>query len=394
MILQTVRGMGRVRPIATIVISLALALGVGATAVASASASSKPRATSALTPAQITSLKAAVAAAERPSTWAAPGPALKAKGLKGKSIFLLNEGVSEFNSEFTTGVQAAARAVGMPVLLGNSLDVATQSQDIEEAVSEHVSAIVLNAEDPRSVASALIKAKAAGIIVVSAFNGDPGLPTAVQKADGVYGNVSYCYSCSGALIAEYEVLKTQGHVVAGIQQMQGLPSSDRTVNGFVTVIKKYCPKTCSEAYADIPINGERTQPIESAATAAVDNPSINVLLPVYDFMIEYELPIVQSGHASSRIDIDSQNADLAPMQELASKTAVRLEVGNPTVWDGWGAVDQALRGLLHMAPVSNEKVPLRLFDRTNVGALNLKAAPGTWYGPSNYQASYRTLWGV
>ena len=108
----------------------------------------------------------------------------------------------------------------MPVLLGNSLDVATQSQDIEEAISEHVSAIVLNAEDPRSVASALIKAKAAGIIVVSVFNGDPGLPTAVQKADGVYGNVSYCYSCSGALIAEYEILKTQGHVVAGIQQMQ------------------------------------------------------------------------------------------------------------------------------------------------------------------------------
>ena len=41
MILQTVRGMGRVRPIVTIVISLALALSVGATAVASASASSK-----------------------------------------------------------------------------------------------------------------------------------------------------------------------------------------------------------------------------------------------------------------------------------------------------------------------------------------------------------------
>jgi hypothetical protein len=127
----------------------------------------------------------------------------------------------------------------------------------------------------------------------------------------------------------------------------------------------------------------------------VANPSVNTIVPVFDFLVEDDQPIIQSAHANARIIIGTQNADLAPMQQLAAgNTAVKVEVGDPTSWEGWGEVDQALRGILGMKPAANENVPTRLFEPSNIKQVNLSANQATWYGNAKFSADYETLWGV
>lgn len=352
-----------------------------------------------LTGPQVKALKRALSATEGASRFVAPGPALpaaKVRALKGDSIMFLGVGENTFNTEYLTGVQQAAKALGMHVIYDNALTAATQVHDIESAIAENAKAVVLECIVPTSVSSALTKAKAAGVTVVVGCTGDPRLPTAKLKALGVFGEVTYSYTHSGKLVGEYDVLKTDGKVHALVQWFKGLGASDDTVAGFKSVLEKYCPKTCSATYTDIPLTSSgETSTLQSSATAAVANPSTNVFFPVYDFMVTYDEPIITSARANSRIILATQNADLAPMQEIsAGNTAVKAEVGDPTTWEGWASVDQALRGILRMAPVANEHVPTRLFDTANIKHVNLKAPLTTWYGPANYRADYERLWGV
>jgi hypothetical protein len=80
------------------------------------------------------------------------------------------------------------------------------------------------------------------------------------------------------------------------------------------------------------------------------------------------------------------------MQAIAAGEQV-IDVGNPTVWDGWGAIDAALRAILG-TDVPVEAAPSRLFDSENIKSIDLKADPGTWYGSTDYRLEFKKLWGV
>lgn len=348
--------------------------------------------------AQVKKLKKDLKKAQRPSKFVAPGPKLsssKVKALSGSSVMFLGVGQNTFNTELLTGVKQAAQAVGMSVIYDNSETATSQVQDIDTAVSENAKAVILECIIPTSVSSALSKAKAAGVTVVDACTGDPRLPTSKVSNLGVFGYVTYSYTKAGKIIGEFDVLKTKGHVDAIVQYFKGLGASTDTVTGFKHALHKFCPKTCSASFTDIPLSSSTTSAISSSASAAVANPSINVFFPVYDFMVNDDEPIITSAHANTKITLGTQNADLAPMQQLAAgNTAVKAEVGDPTTWEGWASMDQALRGMTGMKPVKNEHVPTRLFDTANIKSVTLKASMTTWYGKVNYRTDYERLWGV
>jgi len=364
-----------------------------------ASAGATTKSGGGLTTAQRAALNQALTAATKPSVWTAPGPKLSStavKGLRGDSIFFMGYGINDFTTELWGGVRAAATAAGLHAIYGNDLTATGEVADIELAMTEHAKAVILECIQPSTVSSALTKAKKAGVIVVELCNSGAQLPTALEKSQGIYANDTYCYSCAGALMGDYAVLHTNGHVDAFIQEFQNTISSDLSISGFRSVLKEYCRSACTTSATDIPFTAStETQVIESSASAAVLNPAINTFVPVFDFVAGEDVPVIASAHATSRISMLTQNADLAEMQELASgTTSIQMEVGDPTSWTGWGAVDQALRGMLGMPPVANENLPIRVFDSSNIRTVNLKADPGTWYGPSKYQADYRALWGL
>jgi ribose transport system substrate-binding protein len=349
-----------------------------------------------LSAAQIAQIKADLASAAAIPTWKAGGPAFSAKNLAGKSVFLLAAPTNQFSQSFISGVKAAAHAVGMSFSSGGSADeISTQNvQDIDNAVTAKASVIIIEALDPATLSSAMVKAKAAGIPVIETFIGDPQIPPASEQSIGVYADATYCYSCTGKLSAEYEILRRDGKVDSVVQQFPGSPPSDATALGWKEGIDEFCPKTCTISYDNLTFGAQTTQQIQSGGQVAAQNPKVNALFPVYDYQMGFILPELGAANAANRIDLLSENADLAQMQEMASGTAVKVDVGNPVSWDGWGAMDEALRALEKLPPSANEQLPVRLFDTANVGTINLKADPGSWYGAPNYVHDYEQLWGV
>jgi ribose transport system substrate-binding protein len=267
-------------------------------------------------------------------------------------------------------------------------------QDVENAVTAHASVIILLAIVPSTIATGLQKAKAAGIPVIETFIGNPQLPSAADKALGVYADATYDYSRTGELAAEWEITQTGGKIKSVVQQFPGQPPSDATAKGWIDTLNKYCASTCTSSNDNLTVGAQTVQQIQSGAQVAAQDSSVNAIFPVYDYQMGYMLPLLTAASASGRVNLLSENADLAQMQEMLQGTPVKVDVGNPVEWDGWAAVDEALRALKGLAPVADEQLPVRLFSVDNIKSIDLSANPSAWFGASDYQADYEKLWGV
>lgn len=370
--------------------------GSSSTGPSGASASAVASGSTSVSAESLSAIQADLKAAEAVPSWKAGGPAFSAKGLAGKSVFLLGTPTNQFATSFIAGVTGAAKAVGMSVTVqGSANNVPSQEvQEIENAVNAHASVIILMANVPSSISTGLAKAKAAGIPVIETFIGNPQLPSAADKALGVYADATYDYSRTGQLAAEWEIVQTGGKVNSVVQQFPGQPPSDATAAGWTGTLTKYCPSTCSSKMDNLTFGAQTVQQIQSGAQVAAQNSAVNAIFPVYDYQMAYMLPELSAASAQQRINLLSENADLAQMQEMMQGTPVKVDVGNPVEWDGWASMDEALRALKGLPPVEDEQLPVRLFSVDNIKSVDLSADPSAWFGSAGYQAQYKKLWGV
>jgi ribose transport system substrate-binding protein len=340
-------------------------------------------------------LQAKLDAAKAPVSFKDPGPALDATKVAGKSIFfLVNSTQLPFVQSLIDGVKEAGKAAGLKVTVGDGKNQATeQLRLLQQAVSTKPAAIIVFGLSAKQLAGGLKAAKSAGIPVIETVVGDPSMPTAQEQADyGIVSNPTYCYSCAAALIADYAMVNLNGKVNALMTLDPGAASSLAQKSGFANEFAKYCP-ACTVKYVNTP-TADSFRSTGSAAQAAVQGQKVNFIFPQYDGYIEAVLPALKSGNAEKRIMIGSYNADLAQVTEMKAGTPVKIDVGSPVPWLAWGFVDEALRSMTGTAPAADENLPIRVFDTTNVDSLDLKADPGTWYGPTDYRASYLKLWGL
>jgi ABC-type sugar transport system substrate-binding protein len=349
-----------------------------------------------LTAAQTTELTDLLKTAEGPAPWVAPGPAVDVKSLAGKKIFALIDLQSvPFQSTLANALKDAAAAAGVQITVGDGGFVATHDiQLLQNAVHDKYDAIVLGEAVPATVAPALREAKAAGIPVISLLFGDPGaVITPENTALSVVGDSTYCYTCSGAIAADEAILKTGGKVNAVVITESGTQLATDIQNGFVGELKKYCPDTCKYKIDEVQASNV-AQAVTSAAQVAAQDSAVNVIFPGVDFMVAYVTPVLKAANADKRIAVMSTNADLAPMQTMASGGSVKANVGNPIGWDAWGAMDQAYRAMAKMPPAPDEKLPLRIFTPNNISTIDLSKNADTWYGAVDYRAEYKKLWGL
>jgi hypothetical protein len=93
------------------------------------------------------------------------------------------------------------------------------------------------------------------------------------------------------------------------------------------------------------------------------------------------------------VKLVSQNASQADIEAIAKGDDPEVaNVGGPNEWLGWGTVDQIARLAVKKPVVPTEGVPNRTFDRSNIGSIDV-AKKNTWYGPLDFRAFYRKLWG-
>jgi ribose transport system substrate-binding protein len=318
----------------------------------------------------------------------APGPKLDASKLAGKKILVVdNDQVAQELVTINQGVSQAAAAAGLKVSFFNGQDtVSTDQQGIQQGINQKVGAIVLDGVDPALVSSAVKSAKAAGIPIVAATLG-----TTADNPD-VFGLSSPDYVLAGQLMADAALVANNGgSITADVVQFTN-PTVPEAMKGIKSVFAK-CGSTCQISKSTTIEPQDWPTKVPPAVVAMVKaNPDVNTVFGVIDdTMGNFAATGVKEADATNVKVIAGQGSGPAPLATVQQGGAYYADPGQSADWTGWGAVDQAMRGMLGMK-AGHDVTPMRYLDATTLKGINVKDSSAI-YGDA-YVSGFKTLWGV
>jgi ribose transport system substrate-binding protein len=335
--------------------------------------------------------KAAEAALSSPSQW--EGPTTGPKPVPGKRLAivtcaLLTEGC---NRPARAATEAAKKIGWIPTVFDGQGDTGKQLAAINAAVDGKYDAIVIILIDPSQVSEGIKRALAAHIPMVTL--GQP-FYTKERKALSEIPDISHDWLKTGELIGDYMIWKSDGKVDAlllnnpettVVQYGQFAGTKSKLTN------PKDCPD-CKVTVEDFTIAQINSQPAQLAAAAVQRDPKINWVW-CYDFcMANVATDLIARGlqdHISGAgFDCNAQNLGL-----IKDGRVQRVCIADPRDWEAWATVDTANR-LMHGQPFVDQKIPVRLFDKSNIADLTPTDLKEGWQGGIDYKAHYEKLWGV
>ena len=323
-------------------------------------------------------------------TFTPTGPPVDAAKLKGKTILIvMHDTVADALVGIQHGIQQAGAAVGLHVESDNGQGtVSTIVQDVQQGITQHVAAIILEGVDPALIPTSVSAAIAAKIPVITATD---GLRTGSSADKGIFSMVSGDYTELGRVDADTALVDSAGKPIYAVVENFDNPVSRAAIVGINEVFS-----TCSYCHIVATQTIEPTSwPTKIPGTTASliqAHPNVNVVFPVVDTMALFATAGVNQAGASGRVKIISQDGSSEGTLGLVQKgTAFVADPGVSEAWEGWQVVDEVLRALSGMSP-GNPVVPFRYLDNQNLAGMNLKNL-GSVYGTS-YVAGFKRLWGV
>ncbi len=348
--------------------------------------------------ATLTGLKAKIATAETAPVWTAPGPAVSASVLKGKSLLVMpiNSEIDACNTQ-AQDFKALGAQLGAHVTYFSDAGVPTQwVTGIEDAVSAHDAAIaMLCGIIPGAVAPQLAAATKAGIKIVDGnyneTNNYAGLDgeTAVNTAQSVANDVDYA-------ITQLDGKPLHAIVVSSTSVIQG-PDAMAAAS---SAVKAACPKVCTvDEDINIPVQDWTTSTAQSdMSSALLAHPNANAVIVAFDGIVPGVLPAIESAHRTG-LKIYTWGGSRS-IEELMLKpnSYIAADPGPDEDWDAYEAMDQVIRllGGHPAASVNAEVDPDRFWVPSNVSQF---FGPGDTYGNEGYGGNafingFRKLWGL
>lgn len=316
------------------------------------------------------------------------GPAIDAKSLKGKSIWYIPLGASIPVLEIeANAIKAATAKLGMSYnTCDGKLQPAQWAACITQAVNASAAGIITDSIDPATVSNAVTLAKTHKIPLLLGNEADVGTP--LLQGMSIGGDAQ-----DQAPLMDWIIADSNGKAHILTSTVQG----DKATQAEVTTSLAELHKNCS-ACVQYNINSTpETLPSvgTGASSALLQHPDITYGFPEFDFFEPLFARGVQtSGH---KIKIVSTNDVLSSLMEIKNGTGQVADSGANRNYLGWAAVDRMLRMILHKPEPTSITVPVRLFDKQNIGSITLTAAAGAngdWWGPTTYQQDFPKLWGV
>lgn len=341
-------------------------------------------------------VSAALKKFEAPLTsYSLPAASLKdVGGLKGKTIYYIP--VANVVPEFTitaASLKQATAAVGahLQVCSDPTGTPSAWSACANQAVSEHVAAIVLDAAPWQVLANELGKAQAQGIKVVIA---DQQPSTSFSAR----GKNAFMLGVSGTMqtaVADWVISDSGGKGQVLIIENTDGPSPPWFIKAFaLPEFKQHAPNL---KYTIQTISTANQQQLASDVSSdLVKNSDIGYIYTEFDQFLPNTLQGVQSAGATERVKGVSTTALLAGLQALKEKNFSYADAGQDYPYTAWAIADETYRLILGQPSVT-ENIPMRLFTRDNVSTVSLTTAAqddGSWYGPTNYPSLFEKLWGV
>jgi ABC-type sugar transport system substrate-binding protein len=330
------------------------------------------------------------------------GPSFDATKAKGKTVWWIsNLGSNSFTPLIYNPFKEAMNAAGVNVKFFDGQGSAQEEiHGMLNAIAAKADLIVDQDYPVAQTQAGFDAAKKAGIPVLEWANNDEG---AGPSKNGGVAEVTYSYKNAGVLMADaVMVLSNGGPVNAIFINSSDVEPAGIVGQGFTEELAKYCPEACTVTTKDVVIADWSTKLAVVASTAVAD-PSVNWVVPAFDPETAFVSPAILQAGAASRVHVCAYNATKGNVDRLKqSGDPLTCDVGSPLGWSGYAIADDALRLLSGVTPIcpapppcgAGEKIPLRIFDRTNIQQYDLNASDATWYGPTDYKASYKTLWGL
>ncbi len=334
-------------------------------------------------------------AGTEPNVW--KGPATSPAPKAGTKLTIIPEQMaSTGSSRPAEAVEAQARKLGwVPKISDGQGKPEVQLNALNTAVDEKVDAVLLIFVDTTRVQSAIQRALAAGIKVVTLGS--------LKNTPDTVPDVSFDWLRSGESIAQYAVWKSGGDL--GMLQMRNTDLYI-TVNGQYKGSQEYleqpgnCPsceivtKDWSLATFEDPTIGPAAQ---SVATL-LSRPSLNWVSCFDSCLFRVSNGLNRSGFAEkvsgAGFDCNPENLDI-----IRSGGSQKVCFADPREWLAFAAIDNINRMTNGQEPFDyTPAIPVALFDRDSLESLppeqSRELETEGWQGNYDFRAQFEKLWGI
>ena len=328
-----------------------------------------------------------------PVSWTDPGPKFDATKAKGKRVWWIsNLGSNSFTPLIYNPFKEAMTAAGAEVTFFDGQGQASEEiRGMQQAIAAKADLIVDQDYPVAQTRAGFDAARQANIPVLEWANNDEGKG---PSPGGGVGEVTYCYSCAGKLMAHAAIALSDGKVNAVFINSSDVEPAGIVMQGVQEEFQKYCPDTCKLTTKDVLIADWSTKLAVTTSTAIAD-PKVNWIMPAFDPETAFTNPAILQAGAANRVKVCAYNATKGNVDRLKqSGDPLTCDVGSPLGWSGYAIADGALRILAGEKPLKGEGIPLRTFDRTNIQSVDLNASDATWYGTTDYKTQYKKLWSL
>lgn len=256
-------------------------------------------------------------------------------------------------------------------------------QGIQHGINQKYDLIDLFAPDLLSLIPQAQQARDAGIPIVASHDG--GFD---QKRPDAFLSVPVDYQRAGELEAMWAITKTDGKANVLVITAHDSFSMEATVKGVKSTFEKCAD--CKVEYVNVAVGdwSSRIQPLVQAAL--LRNPELNFIIPVYDDMARYVVSAVDLTQSSDRVKIATFNGTPAVL-DLVRQGKVDMNIGENLDWIGHAVIDAEMRIICGLPHVADPKIPLFIFDQSNVESAGVPAKPSAGMGDA-YVEGYKKLW--
>lgn len=321
-----------------------------------------------------------------------PGPAFDArKAAAGKTLLSIPASSSiPFVQTIESGMKQISGQVGMKFIDWPNQGKPVQwVQGMDQAIDRKASVINLLAGiNPSALGPQIAQAKKAGTPVIASHLYDVNQP-ATNGAD----SVSIYYEQAGRLLADWVIAQTGGKADVLAVTINEVVSTKPMMTGINDEFAKHCGGSCKVTSVNSTIADVATRIQPEVQSALVKDPNIDYVIALYD---SAEAPFAVAGirqaGKSGKVKVVTFNGTPSVLK-LVQSGAVEMDVGESLNWISYGVMDQVMRLAGGMPPVKDPKLPIRIFDKSNVDETGNPPTDNKGYGNS-YVEGYMKLWGM
>ena len=286
-------------------------------------------------------------------------------------------------------MQQAAGHVGVSVSgCDGKFGPAGAAACVNQALAEHVNAVVLDNIPVALIGQGLHQLEAAHIAVLE------------NQANPAPGNDQLAYLDAGGVnlinsMADWIAVDSGGKADVLIIEQDDTPEQVAYINDdLLPEFKKACPacKTKVIAMATDQLHNLPTQ----VETALVQDPSVNYVASEFDANVSYVVQGLKNSPLAGKVKIAGVLGDISSLQRVKSGQQAYDALASEA-FGGWAYVDDVLRMLTGMPPVKSANGPWRAFDAGNVGGVTVSAASVAddgIFGGNTYSKVFLKLWGA